>query len=354
MVRPIKEGLDYFPLDVDIDQDDKIALIEATHGLEGFGVVIKILMKIYDNSYFYEWGEKEQLLFSRRVNVDINQVNEIINDCLKWGLFSEPLYEKHQILSSKGIQKRYLEASSRRKKVQIDNEYLLLNKKEVNSYKNLVIVNINSIDDNISTQRKVKESKGKESKAEETETDHSETTSDAIVFYQNNFGVVNPYVTQELLSWIDDLGDEMVIEALSRALDRNKPNWSYAKSILQSWVKKNITTLEQAKAEEVQFRNQQQKRYGSPKEDVQPDWFKKQLEDEQKQEPEKEQKKSQVELDAERIELSLSLNKDPMTIVPSLEKLYGVTAVDIQRVVDKEISALDLLNSRTSTSVPGG
>src|SRR5690606_32823125 len=152
MARPIKEGLDYFPLDVDIDQDDKIALIEANHGLEGFGVVIKILMKIYDNSYFYQWGEKEQLLFSRRANVNINRVNDIINDCLKWGLFSEYLYTNHKILSSKGIQKRYLEASSRRKRVEISTNYLLLDDKEVNAYKNLVIVNINSIDSNISTQ----------------------------------------------------------------------------------------------------------------------------------------------------------------------------------------------------------
>nr|QRZ17783.1 DUF4373 domain-containing protein [Virgibacillus sp. AGTR] len=96
MARPTKEGLDYFPLDVDIDQDDKIALIEATHGLEGFGIIIKLLMKIYDNSYFYKWGEKEQLLFSRRVNVNINRVNDIINDCVKWGIFSKRLYEQKE------------------------------------------------------------------------------------------------------------------------------------------------------------------------------------------------------------------------------------------------------------------
>ena len=30
MARPQKNGLDYFPLDVDMDQDDKIALIEVT------------------------------------------------------------------------------------------------------------------------------------------------------------------------------------------------------------------------------------------------------------------------------------------------------------------------------------
>lgn len=82
MARPQKSGLDYFSLDVDMDQDDKIALIEAQHGIMGFAIVIKLLMKIYKNSYFYEWTEKEQLLFSNRVNVDINAVNVVINDCV--------------------------------------------------------------------------------------------------------------------------------------------------------------------------------------------------------------------------------------------------------------------------------
>ena len=42
MARPQKEGLDYFPFDVDMDQDDKVALIEAKHGITGFGVVVKL------------------------------------------------------------------------------------------------------------------------------------------------------------------------------------------------------------------------------------------------------------------------------------------------------------------------
>ena len=46
MARPQKIGLDYFPLDTDIDQDDKVAIIEAQHGMLGFSVVIKLLMKI--------------------------------------------------------------------------------------------------------------------------------------------------------------------------------------------------------------------------------------------------------------------------------------------------------------------
>ncbi len=276
MARPIKEGLDYFPLDVDIDRDDKIALIEANHGLEGFGVVIKILMKIYDNSYFYQWGEKEQLLFSKRVNVNINKVNEVINDCLKWGVFSTSLYETYQILTSAGIQRRYLEASSRRKEVKLANEYLLLGNEEVNSYKNLVVVNINPVNNDISTQRKVKESKVEESR-EKVEEKEPATTKDAIVFYQNNFGNIRPTISEKILDWINDFGDEMVIEAMDRALVRNKPNWGYAESILQSWHHKGIKSLEQAKSEEVEFQNQQAAKkpyYQNKSNEVVPDWFK--------------------------------------------------------------------------------
>lgn len=169
MARPQKEGLDYFPLDVDIDQDDKIALIESQYGIEGFAVIIKLMMKIYKTSYFYEWTEREQLLFSKRVNVDINRVNVIINDCVKWELFDETVLKDYQILTSKGIQRRYLEAVGRRQKVEMFKEYLLLDEKIINVYKNLVIVNINPVSvTNMTTLiPKVKESKVKESRGEE-------------------------------------------------------------------------------------------------------------------------------------------------------------------------------------------
>lgn len=101
MARPQKVGLDYFPLDVDIDQDDKVAIIEAQHGIVGFSIVIKLLMKIYSEGYYYDWTEKEQILFAKRVNVDINDVNVIINDCVKWGLFEEVTFNEHKILTSK-------------------------------------------------------------------------------------------------------------------------------------------------------------------------------------------------------------------------------------------------------------
>ena len=45
MPRPIKNGVDYFPLDVHLDK--KFELIEAEFGLTGFAVVVKLLQRIY-------------------------------------------------------------------------------------------------------------------------------------------------------------------------------------------------------------------------------------------------------------------------------------------------------------------
>ena len=163
MARPAKEGLDYFPLEVDMDSDDKIALVEAKHGLMGFGLIIKMFMRIYRQGYFTEWGEREQLIFSKRVNADIKFVNEVINDAVKWGLFHGKLLNEYGILTSRAIQKRFLAATHRRQRIEIEIEYLLLDSDTLNDCSNLVIVDKNgaSAGDKgpSGTQSKVKESK---------------------------------------------------------------------------------------------------------------------------------------------------------------------------------------------------
>lgn len=244
MARPIKEGLEYFPLDCDIDQDDKITLIEAQHGLIGFGIAIKLLMKIYNNSYFYEWTEKEQLLFSKRVNVNINEVNVVINDLVKWGFFDKNLFETEKILTSSGIQKRYLAAVGRRQKVKILKKYLLLDKETVNVYKNLVIVDNNSslevVNDDIGTQSKVKKSKVKESKENNNNDDDVVKTENNIfyVFENCGFGSIDGYAMQLLEGLVKDFTFEWTKEAIEIAAENGARNLKYVTKILENWKSK--------------------------------------------------------------------------------------------------------------------
>jgi hypothetical protein len=179
-----KVGLDYFPLDVDIEQDDKIALIQAKHGLVGFAIIIKLFAKIYaDKGYYYEWNDKTSLLFAGRMNVEYDKINEIILDAIEWEIFDKKKFKKYQILTSKRIQETYLEATKRRKKVDIFKPFLVINGH--NDYILRDNVNILREDSVILKQSKVKESKVKESKEKEkknkymdsvflTKTEHGE------------------------------------------------------------------------------------------------------------------------------------------------------------------------------------
>jgi hypothetical protein len=126
MARPLKRGLDYFPLDVNMD--DSIELFEAECGLEGFAILIKLWSKIYSNGYFTDWTSDNQLLFSRRINSDPYKVLSIVDVCLKRGIFDKNLFTKHQVLTSKGIQKRYLAVclAAKRKNIPFTKEYILL------------------------------------------------------------------------------------------------------------------------------------------------------------------------------------------------------------------------------------
>jgi hypothetical protein len=49
MARPVKDGVDYFPLDVSLNE--KMEFIEAQFGVIGFAVVVKLYQWIYGRGY---------------------------------------------------------------------------------------------------------------------------------------------------------------------------------------------------------------------------------------------------------------------------------------------------------------
>ena len=142
--RPRKVGLDYFELDCLLD--NKMKLIQAEFGLKGFAIVVKLYQKIYGGQgYYCEWNPDELLLFMNDEFVDSdskNLIDEIILACIRRDIFSEKLFKKYQILTSAGIQKRYLRAVSKRELVELKKEYLV-----ISVGKNTNNVVINSIND---------------------------------------------------------------------------------------------------------------------------------------------------------------------------------------------------------------
>lgn len=125
MARPSYPGVPYFPLDCQMDDDVK--LIQAEYGLIGFAVIVKLFQKIYGGlGYYCEWDKDVGLLFAQEVGQGYSLVSEIVRSCLRRGIFSKEMFERHGILTSKGIQERYLRAVSRRVGEKILAEYALV------------------------------------------------------------------------------------------------------------------------------------------------------------------------------------------------------------------------------------
>jgi hypothetical protein len=156
MARPITTGLTYFPFDVDFFNDDKVELISSEFGAKGEVVIIRLLCLIYRNGYFYQWGKDESLLFAKRVGLDCALVNEVVNGLVKRSFFNEGVFNSFNILTSKGIQCRYIEAKKRAKSTIIITEYSLTDE------------NVTLMPLNVTSIPKEKESKEKESKVKKS------------------------------------------------------------------------------------------------------------------------------------------------------------------------------------------
>lgn len=161
-------GIPYFPLECQLNE--KIQLLEAEYGLKGFAVVVKLYQRIYgSHGYYCEWTTDVELLFSMQLGEGRNFVSEIVQRAIERDIFSKPLYDKYQILTSEGIQRRYFEAVSRRKKVEVEEAYLLVPATKVPANVDILgkNVDISSKNANIFEQRKEEERKEKERRGEE-------------------------------------------------------------------------------------------------------------------------------------------------------------------------------------------
>ena len=256
MARPAKEGLDYFPLDVGIFEDEKIEAIAGEFGIKGELAVIKLLCAIYKKGYFILWDDLSQATLLKRLpGVSKEMLNQIVNRLVLWGFFDKELFDSVKVLTSENIQATFFEATKRRKTPK-PTKYIV----NVNSNSQNETVNAD-----INTQSKVKESKVNKSKVNKKETEScinplspetsvekaffeeplgEEKLTELIRYYSQNVSPATPVNITDLQYDLADFdGDlELLKEAVNICARNNERRYSYFAGILKNWRANGVKT----------------------------------------------------------------------------------------------------------------
>lgn len=126
----MKEGIDSFLLDCRADEN--LTEVEASFGIKGFAIIVRLWQKIYsEKGYYCDWTNRSPLLFmstwfGRNSGVDVNLIKEVVATSVRIGMFDRSLLDRYSILTSEDIQERYFNAACRRTVLKAISEYLLI------------------------------------------------------------------------------------------------------------------------------------------------------------------------------------------------------------------------------------
>ncbi len=130
MARPLKDGVDYFPKDVDFYRDNKIRLLRAEFGAKGMYLLDYILCEeLYSkNGYFIKWDNDACFMVSDGAGCgcDPDFISEFISGCIRRSFFDKRVFDMFGVLTSAGIQRRYIRMIQSRDYIEIIKEYWLL------------------------------------------------------------------------------------------------------------------------------------------------------------------------------------------------------------------------------------
>ena len=124
-------GLDYFNIDINIFSDGKILKLMNRYGPVGFVSYITILAHVYANGYYLEYSIEDttQLLLSRiggKYFSGRNKIQELIIYLAHIDLIDMGMLHQY-VITSKGIQKRFIKMTKKRQNQDLSKYWLIDN-----------------------------------------------------------------------------------------------------------------------------------------------------------------------------------------------------------------------------------
>lgn len=100
----------------------------AEFGASSVAFVLYVFGKAYEgDGYFLTWDKDERLLAAEAIQKPHTYVSEVLQGCLSRSIFDDRVFQMFGVLTSRGIQRRYLRGCEKRSDISIFSEYWLLN-----------------------------------------------------------------------------------------------------------------------------------------------------------------------------------------------------------------------------------
>lgn len=240
MARPRKEGMDYFPHDVNLSSDKKVEALRIIHGNDGYAFYCIMLELIYQEKNFeLDISDAETIqILAKKVEVTPQKLEEMIKTSIKHGCFDRESYEKRQVLTSNGIKKRASVVVEKREKM----------RQAYNSPKPKVSSLVSDAEmGEESTQSKSKsksKSKVKDKVKESISGSITHTPErDHLLNLMNEHSVKTTlFGLDQIYSYIGVVETEVIETAIKKAAGKHI---NYAINTLQGWISEGKTKLEQ-------------------------------------------------------------------------------------------------------------
>lgn len=224
MARPIKNGLDYFPLDVGFFSDIRIRRLRSRYGTDGIAVYVYILCEIYRNGYYIDYDDDLILDISDELNLSENVTRQIMNYLLSRSLFDGTLAKSVKILTAASIQRRFQEAKKGCKRdIGVVASFWLLEKEDTESF-----IKVRPYENK--SEKNDSKSENNHNNSEKNETKKSKVKKSKV----NESSVCVPHGThghtqEEVSTVISTLGYAWDDEEIQRFLDlNNELGWMYS------------------------------------------------------------------------------------------------------------------------------
>lgn len=286
MARPRKDGLDYFPVDVNILSDIKTKKLIRSYGTKTVAILIYLLSAIYrDNGYYLQYDDDLKFIIADEFDYEETFVENVILKMVEVDFFNNEMFQKYKILTSEGIQKRFFKASERRVSVNILQTYCLINDSSTGFMYTETPDKPNKCEQkprssgvsaNKGTQSKVnnKVNNKVNSKEDTSSSSNDSDVQELITMYQDNFGVCNSLVINDIQNSLTMFDKDVIIESFRLSIGKDNP-YLYMKGIWNKWKDEGVITLEQVRASKERHEKNKPTNYKkSGYVEIVPDWAK--------------------------------------------------------------------------------